>query len=228
MVSTARTARMARAATITVILAAFAVLLGCLQDSAQPDPLVFTGPSAPVPLWGPVPSFSVTPQNPITGQAVSFDASGSAIGPGHTIASYTWSFGGGLPATATGVMASSTYASDGTYTVSLTVTDNLTPSTSVTQRAPVVVGAPTPPTAVIQFTLVGTTANFDGTASTPGSGTITTYTWNFGDGSGTGTGATTSHTYTAGPTPPTTFTVTLTVTNSLALTGTATADVILP
>ena len=64
MVSTARTARTVRAATIAAILAAFALLPGCLQDSGLPDPLLFTGPSAPVPLWGPCPSSSLRRRPP--------------------------------------------------------------------------------------------------------------------------------------------------------------------
>ena len=43
MASPVRIGRTARAATITVILAAFAVLPGCLQDSGEPG--LFTGPS---------------------------------------------------------------------------------------------------------------------------------------------------------------------------------------
>ena len=43
MASPVRIGRTARAATITVVLAAFAVLPGCLQDSAEPG--LFTGPS---------------------------------------------------------------------------------------------------------------------------------------------------------------------------------------
>src|SRR5207253_715805 len=55
----------------------------------------------------------------------------------------------------------------------------------------------------------GTPAAFDGTSSTPGSGTIASYEWDFGDGT-TGSGGHPSHTYAvAGP-----YHVTLTVTNT--------------
>ena len=150
--------RTVRAATVTVILAAFALLPGCLHDSGEPEPLLFTGPSEPVPLWGPLPRFSFTPQEPDAGQTVSFDASRSIIGPGHTIASYTWLFGDG--GTATGVTASRTYANEGAYTVRLTVTDNL--GAAVTRLALVVVGTLTPPTAVIVFSKAGTDRAPDG------------------------------------------------------------------
>ncbi len=115
MASPVRIGRTVRAATIAAILAALAVLPGCLHDDGEgPDPLVFTGPSEPVPLWGPLPAFSFTPQEPDAGDAVSFDASLSDIGPGHTIASYEWSFGdGGTAGPAAIATATRTYASDG-------------------------------------------------------------------------------------------------------------------
>ena len=231
MVSTARTARTVRAATITVILAAFAVLPGCLHDSAEPDPLAFIGPSAPD-LWGPLPSFSFSPQKPDAGDTVSFDASGSSTDPGFAIASYAWSFAGGSPPTATGATAtaSTTYGSEGTFTVSLTVTDNRGSATPVTQRQSVVVGAPTPPTADFVFSIAGTVVNFDGTTSTTEPGrTITSYRWTFGDGSPTVTGpsATVSHDYGAGAANRE-FNVTLRVEDTAMLTGSTFEPVKIP
>jgi len=52
---------------------------------------------------------------------VNVDASGSED-PEGSISSYDWSFGNGT--TATGVTASHTYGSDGTYTITLTITDS--------------------------------------------------------------------------------------------------------
>ena len=57
---------------------------------------------------------------------------------------------------------------------------------------------------------------FDGTSSTDGDGTITSYTWDFGDGE-TGTGPTPGHTYAAAGT----YTVTLVVTDDDDATGEA-------
>ena len=173
---------------------------------------------------GPLPKFEFTPQTPRAGDTVSFDASRTAIGPGHTVATYTWLFGDG--GTGTGVTVSRTYATDGGYAVTLTVTDNL--GTAVTRRKLVNVGDLNPPNAVIVKSKVGSTVpmtvNFDGSTSTTEPGrTITAYAWNFGDGT-TGTGATPSHVYTAAGN----FTVTLTVTDSAGLTDSATDPLVVP
>ena len=225
MASPARIGRTVRAATITVILAAFAVLPGCLHDSGEPNPLVFTGPSAPV-LWGPLPGFSFSPEKPDAGDTVNFDASSSTTDPGFAITSYTWSFASGSPATATGVTASTTFASAGTFAARLTVTDNRGTSTPVTEEVDVEVDILFPPKAVIGATAVtGLIVNFDGTASTTEPGrTITAYAWTFGDNT-SGTGATVSHTYVAPFQIADQVSVTLTVTDSAGLTGSTTASV---
>ena len=59
--------------------------------------------------------------NGVEGTAINFSSAGSTDSDG-TIASYSWSFGDG--ATSTAANPSHTYASAGTYNVSLTVTDN--------------------------------------------------------------------------------------------------------
>jgi hypothetical protein len=66
--------------------------------------------------------------------------------------------------------------------------------------------------------LVGAATNFDGSASSAGTGaTIASYSWSFGDG-GTGSGASTPHTYTSGA--GLSRTVILTVRNSCGATDT--------
>lgn len=62
-----------------------------------------------------------SPQSVNVGTAVSFDASGSTCS-GCTIASYNWNFDDGN--SATGVSASHTYSSAGSYSVTLAVVDN--------------------------------------------------------------------------------------------------------
>ncbi|WP_394251022.1 PKD domain-containing protein [Arthrobacter pityocampae] len=69
-----------------------------------------------------------------SGLTASFDASTSTDSDG-TIASYGWDFGDGT--TGTGVKASKTYATAGSYTVTLRVTDNAGESNSVSRTVTV-------------------------------------------------------------------------------------------
>lgn len=151
-----------------------------------------------------------------SGTTVSVDASGSTD-TGGSLTSYDWTYGDG--STGSGVTAKHTYASAGTYTVTLTVTDDHGATSTVTKS--VTTGAANvAPTAKFTATPSGLTAAFDGTGSTDSDGTVTGYAWTFGDGA-TATGSTVSHTYdTAG-----TYTVTLTVTDDGGLTGKTTQEV---
>ena len=116
-----------------------------------------------------------------------------------------------------------TYASAGSYTVSLTVTDDGgAASAAATTSVTVSVGLQ-PPVADAGDPCSGTVAaaiDFDGTGSADPDGSIVSYDWNFGDGSN-GSGPTPSHAYGSGGV----FTVTLTVTDSDNLQDTATANV---
>jgi len=69
---------------------------------------------------GPVANFYFTPQNPKSGEMVSFDASISEPGEGGEITNYGWAFGDN--STGTGATAEHSYETDGTYPVTLTVT----------------------------------------------------------------------------------------------------------
>src|SRR5690606_41287846 len=76
----------------------------------------------------------------VTGLTVTVDARASTD-PDGTIASYAWTFGDG--ATASGATASRSYATAGTYTVTLRVTDDDGATATTTRQ--VTVAAPPPP-----------------------------------------------------------------------------------
>lgn len=76
------------------------------------------------------------PYDGIVGEAVQFDGSGSRDADG-SIVGYEWDFGDGSGAS--GVTASHTYPSDGTYTVTLTVTDDSDLSDTATTTATITV-----------------------------------------------------------------------------------------
>lgn len=109
---------------------------------------LFIGPGAPA-NQPPTAAFTAS----CAGMTCAVDASGSAD-PDGSVASYAWRFGDG--ATASGVTASHTYGSEGTYPVTLTVTDDrgatATTTRSVTATAP-------PATSVSFVAAAGATAN---------------------------------------------------------------------
>ncbi len=91
-------------------------------------------PEQPVPLCRPRRSRSRR-QRPVSTSLCSSMASTSTPGAGHTIVSYSWTFGDG--GTATGVTASHAYLTAGTYSAQLKVTDEIGQSaTSAIRRSP--------------------------------------------------------------------------------------------
>src|SRR5262245_59908752 len=72
----------------------------------------------------PQPAFTVSPTTPLTGQAVSFNASGVTGLAGATLTQFAWDFGDGSTSTAADPAASHTYGTAGSYVVRLTVTDS--------------------------------------------------------------------------------------------------------
>jgi len=136
----------------------------------------------------------------------SFDGTGSTAAAGRTITGYAWSFGDG--STGSGATASHTYATAGTYQVTLTVTDNGGLTSSVIQ--PITVSAANQaPVASFTSTVSGLTTNVNASGSSDTDGSIASYSWNWGDGTAAGSGVTATHRYAA----PGTYQVTVTVTD---------------
>ncbi|MCE7884109.1 MAG: PKD domain-containing protein, partial [Actinobacteria bacterium ATB1] len=157
----------------------FGILNGTINSqlglpSTDANSVSLTGFSSPILLPGVVAAFTATPTN----LSVAFNASGSSAAAG--IAAYSWNFGDGSPA-GSGVSPLHTYASAGTYTVTLTVTD--TQGDAAIKSGPVTVTAPgnVAPTAVASAVpssgvaplLVG----FDGSGSSDPDGSIVSYSW---------------------------------------------------
>jgi PKD repeat protein len=133
--------------------------------------------------------------------------------PDGTIASRSWNFGDNATSTATN--PSHTYASGGSYTVTLTVTDDKGAPGSTSKQVTVTAPPNSAPTAAFTSRCVGLTCNFtDGSTDTDG--TVVGWTWNFGDNSPTSTTKNPSHSYTSAGQ----YTVTLTVRDDKGATGT--------
>ena len=146
-----------------------------------------------------------------TGLSCQLDASASSDDAG--VASYSWSFGDG--GSGSGVATSRTYASRGTYTVTLTVAD-AAGNTDTASRQVAVDGLPT---AAFTVSCSGRTCSFDGSGSGD-DGTIASHAWLFGDGA-SASGVTATHTYAASGT----YTARLTVTDDAGQTATTTRTV---
>lgn len=150
------------------------------------------------------------PYSGAVGASISFSSAGS-FDPDGTIQSYAWDFGDGT--SGTGAAPTHTYASAGTFTVSLTVTDD-SGATAVDNAQVTVTGggggnqAPTAEANGPYTGAVGAAVSFSSAGSTDPDGSIASYSWTFGDGA-SATGPSPAHTYAAAGT----YTVTLTVTD---------------
>jgi len=76
-----------------------------------------------VSLGVPLAAFTVSPQQPLAGKTVTFNATDSEDFDG-TIVDYTWNFGDGTTSGGSNPVTTHTYAKTGTFTVILNVTDN--------------------------------------------------------------------------------------------------------
>ena len=146
----------------------------------------------------------------------SFDGSSSSDVDG-TVTGYSWSFGD--TTSGTGATVQHTYATSGTYTVTLTVTDNQG-ATNAVSHSVVVSANNSLPVAAFTPTCTNLSCSFDGSGSSDAGGTITGYAWTFGDG-GSGSGVSASHAYVAAGD----YLVTLTVTDNHSATASSTATV---
>jgi PKD repeat protein len=140
-----------------------------------------------------------------------------------SIASRSWTFENGTPATSTDQNPTAVFSAAGTYTVALSVTDN-EGATGDYQREVTVTGAPgnQAPTAAFTPECTANICTFtDG--STDADGSIASRAWDFGDPSSpdnTSTELNPTHTYTF--TELTAVTVTLTVTDNVGATASTT------
>ena len=135
---------------------------------------------------------TATPAEVTRASPVSFDGSGSSDADG-SVVNWSWSFGDGV--LAHGARVGHTYASYGTYLVTLTVRDD---GGAVNSTSVLVTVRNQAPTAVINATLAsaltGVELSFDGSNSTDPENQISEHIWSFGDG-GSATGAAVKHTF---------------------------------
>ena len=171
----------------------------------------------------PVASFTTTPNSPVVGASVTFNASASRD-PDGNIMTYAWNFGDSTFGSE--AITSHPYAGAGTYNVTLNVTDN--DSLNGTVYHEVVVGppppGPRPPVADFAASPSpvnpGSPVTFDATASFDPDGTIVSYAWEFGD-STVGSGVMPTHAYAN----PGVYTAILTVVDNQSLSSDATHQV---
>jgi parallel beta-helix repeat protein len=191
-----------------------------LTDTAAGTVVLSAAPAAPTA------KMSVTPTSGTTPLQVSADATASTDPQAQTLTyAFDWGDGTTIPAQA-GPVATHTYTTPGSYSVTLTVTDvsGLSDQTtqSVTAAAPL-----SPPSARLNVTPTSGTApvqvSADASSSTDPQGQALTYAFDWGDGTATPAQAdpTATHTYTT----PGSYTVKLTVDDSSGLSDTASATV---
>jgi PKD repeat protein len=148
------------------------------------------------------------------------NSTGTVDPEGHTIKGYSWNWGDGT-ALSTGASPSHTYATPGTYTITLTVTDSWNRAGAPVTRQ-VTMSEPAGnqgPNGSFTFTCTATntTCTVNGTGSTDPEGhTPLRYLWSWGDGTPDSTFASGSHVFAV----PGSYTVTVTVSDAWGKAGT--------
>ena len=163
----------------------------------------------------PYATFIYSPDLPLVGETVTFNASLST-GDGGTIMNYTWDFGDGVSVTETDPIATHVYTDFGTYNVTLTVEDSEDLADSFTDIIRILIipvanftYSPTKP-------IINEIVTFDASDSYDPDRSIVSYAWDFGDGNITMAETVITHVYTTEET----YNVTLTVTDDDGLTDT--------
>jgi PKD repeat protein len=91
----------------------------------------------------PAPAFVSSPTAPAPNVPISFDATSSKPGAGHSIVRFLWNWGDGTAQTdSTSPTASHTYTAEGTYVITLTVADEAGQTGTITAQVKVAVPAP--------------------------------------------------------------------------------------
>lgn len=161
-------------------------------------------PPPPGPVGTPVARITATS---VAALSVTLSGTTSTEGTsGLSITGYAWNMGDGTHLT--GPTASHTYATAGSYKVTLTVTDSAGVTSSTSQTYSLQQNNALP-VAVLSISGSSMTVTADGTSSTDADGTVASYNFSWGDGGTTGstTSPTATHTYST----PGTYKVTLTV-----------------
>jgi PKD repeat protein len=188
--------------------------------------VAYTTPTGPPPDAPPNAALTVSPGSGLAPLQVSADASGSTDTDATPIATYAFDWGDGTAVIGpqSGPTAPHTFASPGSYTVTVTVKDTAGLSSTATKPvtvnpdlAPVPALTVTPNPVAVQLPVTADASGSKDTDGTP----IATYTFDWGDGTpstGPQAGSSAPHTYAN----PGTYSVTVKVTDTANLSSTAT------
>ena len=195
------------------------------KNSYATRTITISAPPATTTNQAPVPAVEISTLSANTNTSISFNGTNS-YDPDGSITAYRWDFGDGNFAYQRS--ATHSYASAGSYKVSLRVTDNNNQnaygSRTITVKAPPV--STTNQAPVAQFTTnknsitLGEEITLNAQNSYDPDGTVNSYNWDFGDGN-TGSDVTTEHIYQSAGT----YRITLTITDDKNMSSTTSKTV---